>query len=191
VKHLLDRIDEAYAAPNDVYFVLRDGVLAFRGTEDLDDAIVDAQVLRREYALSLGTFSVPGGHVHAGFLRRWEQIRSAVLASITEPKPLVITGHSLGGAMAALAAIELDALRLPVKVVTFGAPRVGDSDFVRLLNHNLPEYTRVENWGDPVPWVPTYIRGWRHAGRTRYVGSPLRLFHPKYHGRDAYREALP
>jgi len=193
VKQLINLIQEAYDAPNDVYFVLRDGVLAFRGTEDLSDWMVDAEAIKREYALSLSTFAVPGGKVHAGFLRRWEMIRSAVMAVLGQPQPLTITGHSLGGAMAALCAIELDAKGWPVQVVTFGAPRVGDSDFVRLLDHNLNNYTRIENWADPVPWVPTYTRGWRHAGKMRVVGSPANLAkwpYTKHHALSEYRKAV-
>jgi hypothetical protein len=95
--------------------------------------------------------------------------------------------------MAALAAIELDAAGWPVQVVTFGAPRIGDSDFARLLDHNLHQYTRIENWCDPVPWIPTYLRGWRHAGKMRVAGSPANLTrwpYTRHHALDAYRKAV-
>lgn len=193
MKDLIDRIQEAYDAPNDVYFVLRGSVLAFRGTEDLEDWMVDAQAIKREYVVTVKSFSAPAGKVHAGFLRRWEMIRSAVRAILREPQPITITGHSLGGAMAVLCATELDALGWPANLVTFGCPRVGDADFVRLVDRNLPGYQRIENHGDPVPWVPTYTRGWRHAGTARMVGSPanwLRWPQTQHHALVAYREAV-
>jgi hypothetical protein len=100
----------------------------------------------------------------------------------------------LGGAIAVLAALELDvAGKGQGMVITFGAPRMGDSAFVRIVDQNLSSLTRVENWGDPVPWIPTYTRGWRHAGRTQMVGSPKNLLkwpHVKHHGLAAYREAV-
>lgn len=191
---LLDLIDAAYDAPNDIYFGLKDGILAFRGTEDMADWMVDASVLRTDYTLQTEELSIPAGRVHTGFLRRWEAIRPLVFEALgPKPYPLTVTGHSLGGAMAALCAIELDARKWPLRVFTFGAPRIGNSDFVKFLNQNLRDYTRVENWGDPVPWVPTYTRGWRHAGTSLAVGNPLNLLkwpHTQHHGRDAYRKAV-
>ena len=72
-----------------------------------------------------------GGAVHRGFrnslLRIWDSI-APVLEQIQ--RPLFFTGHSLGGALATLAA----SLRPPRAVYTFGAPRIGDAAFARSLN---------------------------------------------------------
>jgi len=71
-----------------------------------------------------------GGRVHRGFktilLGIWETL-AAVLKTVG--KPLFYTGHSLGGAMAAMAA----SLRPPRGVYTFGAPRIGDAQFAATL----------------------------------------------------------
>lgn len=72
----------------------------------------------------------PGGMVHRGFrtmlMERWEEISKA-LDSVQAP--LFYTGHSLGGALATLAA----SLRPPQAVYTFGAPRIGDAAFAETL----------------------------------------------------------
>ena len=67
---------------------------------------------------------------HSGFARAWRQIRRDVLEWIaTEPDAgrLVITGHSLGGALGITAADEIAQQGIAgiEAVVTFGAPRVG------------------------------------------------------------------
>ena len=66
---------------------------------------------------------------HLGFVRAWDRIREQViewLNSGSKEAPLVLTGHSLGGALALLAAFDLAKERFPIRaVITFGAPRVG------------------------------------------------------------------
>ena len=192
MKQYLDLIQSARDASNDGFFRYSDGILAFRGTETFADVMADAYVVKIDYVVPV--VNLPGGRVHGGFLRRWEEIRGAVLASVgLGPRKLTITGHSLGGAMAALAAIEYAVEGWDVDVVTFGAPRLGDDDFARLLNHILPMYRRFENRGDPIPYMPTYANGWRHAGKSRTVGSLLNFFrlpHTRHHALAAYQNAV-
>lgn len=67
-----------------------------------------------------------GGRVHRGFAHLIIQIWEAVARAIAPiHQSLYFTGHSLGGALATLAA----SLHAPRAVYTFGAPRVGDHDF--------------------------------------------------------------
>jgi hypothetical protein len=100
-------------------------VVAFRGTEQEDPT---------DMAHDLEAFSRPwskGGKVHEGFNTDldliWEDLDRWLQA---HPGRLLLTGHSLGAALSILAA----SLRNPAKLVIFGAPRVGDSDFVETLS---------------------------------------------------------
>jgi lipase (class 3) len=65
---------------------------------------------------------------HLGFARAWSRIRKQVtnwLGSLPKDSQLVLTGHSLGGGLAVVAAFDL-VEHYPIRaVVTFGAPRVG------------------------------------------------------------------
>lgn len=124
-------------------------VLAFRGSDPmtLPNWLTDMVVRLVE----CGEYE---GRVHYGFssaLRStWSMIETALSAA--EERPLFITGHSMGGALAVLAACRLSRLgRPPAAIYTFGAPRVGDVNFC--ARYELPTY-RVVNRLDIVPEVP-------------------------------------
>jgi hypothetical protein len=124
-------------------------VLAFRGSDPvtLPNWVTDMVVQLvecREYH----------GRVHHGFssvLRRtWSRIE--MILEQVEDRPLFLTGHSLGGALAVLSACRLArAGRPPVAIYTFGSPRVGDPAFC--AGYTLPTY-RIVNRLDLVPEMP-------------------------------------
>ena len=78
--------------------------------------------------------------------------------------PIYITGHSLGGALAQIAAAELGDDQVAA-CYTFGSPRVGNMYFDLWVK--TPSY-RVVNYADIVPQVPLPI-GYRHSGDARYL----------------------
>ncbi|TVU49052.1 hypothetical protein EJB05_00343, partial [Eragrostis curvula] len=69
---------------------------------------------------------------------------------------VTFTGHSLGGALALLAARDAAAAYpgLQVRAVTFGGPRVGNRAFRDGLVDGDVAVLRVVVAGDPVPWLP-------------------------------------
>ena len=79
--------------------------------------------------------------------------------------PVFMTGHSLGGALAALTSCP----RPPAALYTFGCPRVVDPKLARALDRrNIPAF-RVVNSTDIVPRVPSSIWGFRHFGKLAYL----------------------
>jgi triacylglycerol lipase len=96
-------------------------IVAFRGSQpdDWGDIFDDA---------SFGQTQWKTGHVHAGFKGAFERIKEKLTATLTDHAPglpVWMTGHSLGAALAVLAADDLGAQG----VYTFGLPRVGDQIF--------------------------------------------------------------
>lgn len=124
-------------------------VLTFRGTNPLrirnwaTDAVVKL--------VECGEYD---GRVHHGFSsalqRTWEHVEPVL--ALARDKPLFITGHSMGGALAMLTACRLAKIGVPPSAVyTFGAPRVGDPAFCD--GYALPTF-RVVNRLDLVPELP-------------------------------------
>ena len=141
-------------------------VLAFRGTEPhkLRDWRTDLRARPR---------AVPGlGRVHGGFWQALEGIWPQLRENLRPGEPLALTGHSLGGALAMLAAARLLRDGHPVRqVITFGAPRAGDSAFVRSLD--AANAVRVVRAFDLVPHLPPAgpLLGYRHAGHLLYIDA--------------------
>ncbi len=144
-------------------------VLAFRGTLPPTNLNVPPQVrdwmqdFLAEPVVEPG--NLPNGmKVHHGFWKAvdslWPQVLQALrdlLASDPQPK-LYITGHSKGGAMAALAAARLffeENIRA-AGVYLYAAPRAGNSTFVAGFPSAVP-VVRYEHYLDMVPFVPPHL----------------------------------
>ncbi|WP_373500097.1 hypothetical protein [Desulfococcus sp.] len=141
------------------------GVLVFRGTSAFETWLSNLNTLQTDWGA--------GGLVHSGFknefFKIWERVDEC-LSGFPPDFPLFYTGHSLGGAMATLAA----SLRPPSGLYTFGSPRVGDAAFVQSLRE-VPIF-RVVNNRDLVTLLPPsrIPFDFCHAGeRCHYPGGGL------------------
>lgn len=75
---------------------------------------------------------------------------------------LVLVGHSLGGAVAALGGLDFKARGWEPHVTTFGEPRLGNKKFNTYIDerfnitahHEYNRFHRVTHAGDPVPLLP-------------------------------------
>ena len=141
----------------------RFAVLAFRGTEkDWRDILHD---LRIRFYRDRKT----GAKIASGFSEAYALIAPDVtraLAQLEPDLPLYITGHSLGGALAAVASMRIRPADRIAACYTFGCPRVGDGEFVLQL-WKVPVY-RIVHAADIVTRVP-FAFGYRHAGDFRYI----------------------
>jgi triacylglycerol lipase len=110
--------------------------------------------------------------IHTGFENAmksvWPELRSAVLARDDAHRPLFLTGHSLGAALAVVAAkfLKNEDLVDASAVYTFGMPRCGGRRFVADYGSQLAMTTyRLVHGDDIVPTVPPAELGFRHVGR--------------------------
>jgi len=99
------------------------------------------------------------GKVHKGFAESldnlWGRLLHAVQKHVAGGKPVLVTGHSKGGALATLAAIRLATAEIAKPLVfTFGSPRTGDSQFAAAYNQTVTMHWRIENQDDLVPHLP-------------------------------------
>ncbi len=144
-------------------------VVAFRGTEItewLDWATNTDAFYSVEAPLD--------GRVHRGFWNAldevWLEVRQVIQEFRKGPKPLWLTGHSLGGALATLATAQLLQSNDPVRgLYTFGQPRVGDRRFAQAFDSEFKARAfRFVNDNDIVPELPSW---YAHVGTLKYFSD--------------------
>lgn len=148
------------------------------------DLLTNINVLRSPLTCSTPAVTA---FAHAGFLRYADSLlqphidgKEGLGDALTRlhafaPRPVLIAGHSLGGAAAVIGAVRIMGLFSSASVVsalvTFGQPRVvdyeGADSLTRLLGRR---YVRVVRGADPVPLLPTSWR-FKHAGEVVYVSE--------------------
>lgn len=86
-----------------------------------------------------------------------------------------VTGHSLGGALATLCALDLHiTLGIPdVRVVSFGSPRVGNYVFAKWFEEEIGPHWRFTHNRDIVPSVPPGYMGFYHVAQEVWVVDML------------------
>jgi triacylglycerol lipase len=133
-------------------------VLSFRGTEvtQKSDVLADLKAGKNIEAC--------GGKVHVGFKGEINKVWPAITQSLADIDTVYVTGHSLGAAMATIAASRMQTK--VIALVTFGSPRVGNSEFVKSL---AVEHYRVQNNCDDVTKVPFRLMGFDHHGTHKYM----------------------
>ncbi|KAI4719645.1 extracellular lipase [Aureobasidium sp. EXF-10727] len=179
-------------------------IVAFRGTYSIANTVVDLSTVPQEYIPYPGdpdSEASETGHekpetprcnnctVHTGFYSSWKVASTAILPDLEAAiaaypdYALTLVGHSLGGAVAALAGLDFVSRGWNPTVTTFGEPRLGNvalnqyldqrfnllSSAHQVWTNTLDErrlrYRRVTHIDDPVPLLPLTEWGYRmHAG---------------------------
>ncbi|CAK7232778.1 hypothetical protein SBRCBS47491_008386 [Sporothrix bragantina] len=179
----------------------REIIVAFRGTYSIANTVADLSTTPQKYEPydPSETLNEPPRikcakcMVHSGFLDSWKSTRHIILPVVAEarndsvgssssesgstaPYRVHLLGHSLGGALAALAALEMKVVLgwEDVVVTTFGEPRIGNGGLASFLEHvfdlhkndtSAASYRRVTHKNDPVPLLPMTSWGYSsHAG---------------------------
>lgn len=146
-------------------------VVAFRGSDEPGDWLKNIDLKKTKKIF---------GNWHAGFWGAvdviFDQIK-AKLNQMNQNKPLYITGHSLGGAMAQVFAGRClyDFQRIQ-GIYTFGQPRVVDKATKKIFNQYLKEsYFRYQNNNDGVCRVPGLFNDFKHVGTHIYITHKKRI----------------
>lgn len=153
-------------------------IVVFRGTDEFKDWFANLDSMPVEW--------FPGhpekGHVHKGFAdaldyvwsqesedKLWLHLKDYLMQA---KHPVFYTGHSLGGALATLAA----SLISPTAVYTYGSPKVGNTAFKESLK--TVNIFRVVNHSDVVTTVPpsTRLFAFEHVGELYYFTKKSELW---------------
>lgn len=144
--------------------------VAFRGTStfnladwrtDFECAQADFNPLTFEQAKCKG---VGETRIHQGFAEAYMVARYRILSIFAAAKrhPFIFTGHSLGGALATVAAWDCGNHSPGVSLVTFGSPRVGCGNFGREIMEHIEACFRFVHGDDLVPTLPLEHMGYEH-----------------------------
>jgi len=148
--------------------------VVFRGTTNVENWIANI-----DYAHTSPYSNLPTAFVHQGFYDDYKSIKGAVQSALNSVlahnnvTEVYFTGHSLGAALATLAAFDLaPSLRIPSNVYTYGSPRVGNQVFSDAFYKLFPNSIRVTNMDDPVPHLPPLEFGYHHVAQEVWYNKP-------------------
>jgi len=155
-------------------FIARDDtrkeiVVSFQGTFSVADVATDVD-------LFLTPFVSPGisesFEVHSGFLSAYNDVADDILSTVKaqyakySSYSIVVTGHSLGGALAALGAVSVKTAlpNAPLKLYSFGQPRTGDPNWAAFAEATIgvDNIFRGVHTFDGVPTMIPEFLGYRH-----------------------------
>jgi triacylglycerol lipase len=161
----------------------RQAVVSFRGTHFLSEWLDDAELALVEYR-----FRPDAGSAHIGFQAIYETLRQSLKKVLSQlggnPSSLIIVGHSLGGALATLCALDSEVANLSngqIQAVTFASPRVGDTRFRDEFKNKVNDCLRIANRSDLVPQLPLPIL-YCHVGQAAIVDGGFTLDLGEAHG---------
>ena len=166
----------------------RELYVIFRGSQQERDwktnvkfrqAVIEAEIVQKQAQIDpYSPKSRSGAKLHRGFGEAYLSVRDELHDAVnahSDAQHLVVTGHSLGGALATVCAIDLQYNFSPgrtVEVYSFGAPRVGNGSFRETFNRRLPDSSFRFVYGmDLVPAVPRLWQGYRHVDEESRLGS--------------------
>lgn len=191
VRNDMEAAEASVADPSAFGFVVREQatgavLVCIRGTQTPREWLANFTAVPNAFS------EVPGfGLVHLGFERMNRSVRASIqqaLTGIPADTRVTVLGHSLGGAMATLATIDLkhNFGRTNIDLCTFGGPRVGKIMFRRNFDRAIAACYRVTNKFDIVPHVPSLVTGWVHVGEEIEVDGDV----DNSHSLRAYLQGL-
>jgi triacylglycerol lipase len=167
VKYFSGKSTHCFVAGNDKF-----AIVAFRGSEArLRESDADPRHVIADWLADLDFLPVQwdrGGKVHRGFKEALQEVWSGLEEYISNlhknNRKIWITGHSLGAALATLAA---DRCGNTQGLYTYGSPRVGDGEFKKNFKVDTYRFVNNSDIATKVPPAGTY----RHVGEIRFIDS--------------------
>ncbi|URD78836.1 Lipase (class 3) [Musa troglodytarum] len=139
-------------------------IVAFRGTQEHSIRNWIQDLFWKQ--LDLNYPDMPDAMVHHGFYSAYHNttLRPGIVSAVQEVRelygniPVMVTGHSMGGAMASFCALDLTVNYgiHNVQLMTFGQPRMGNAAFGSYFSKHVQNAVRVTNEHDIVPHLPPY-----------------------------------
>ena len=168
-------------------------IVSFKGTSSPNEWALDTNYRLTEYIpyvvkdeIATKEFIYRGWKVHRGFLKGYKTFHKNAMRYLLrlmarkKGYTLVFLGHSLGGALSVIAAVESHFCGLNPVIFTYGSPKVGNYRLIDWMSENFPLYIteqslvsgkliprsffRMTTSKDIVPLLPLYKQGFSHCG---------------------------
>lgn len=143
-------------------------IVCFRGSDSLTDWRSNFRVCRVPFLSR--KHDKRENEVHSGFFIGHNSVKAKIYAKLNaiiesgKCDSVLFSGHSAGATLAAISAFDFRNDRgLPLEVITFGSPKIGNAAFAGDFNSAI-RCTRIVNDNDCVALAPLF-RGYRHVGR--------------------------
>jgi len=161
-------------------------IVVLRGTVEtaVTNLIEDGYILPRTQAWKSNPQVPSNVYVHPGFWDAWNLLKPGIMQGIAQAKAqynathITFTGHSLGGAMATIAAMDYWATTGHAsRVITFGSPRVGNYYFARFFEGIFGVNSmRFVNHYDFIPHLPLEDMGYYHTSVEHWFQNGTQTF---------------
>jgi len=146
-------------------FLDRTLVIAIRGTAAVRDLMINLRAYRVNAFGGIGK-------VHNGFYSRYVAIEDEIRTITTSFQHMydgiVFTGHSMGGAVATIAGAIHSIHHPHVSVITFGSPKVGNTNFCDFFRRHVNRSIRIVHERDPVTQLPPF-NGYHHVEAETFI----------------------
>lgn len=169
-----------------MYFIAHDPatesvVVAHQGTESSSilSILNDVQIKLVELNSTLFPGADENIRVHDGFQKTFVRTADGVLSGVqaalasTGVNKVVVTGHSLGAAVAIMDALLLKENLDPsieIKTTLFGLPRGGNAAWADFIDATLADtMTHISNQNDPVPTLPPRFLEYQHPANEVHI----------------------
>lgn len=147
-------------------------ILAFRGTQTEREWLLDFHIQKIKFP-----YVTQECFVHEGIFHIYQSCRDTILTRLNKlstNKEVLITGHSLGGALSTL--LTLDSIHSTnftnISHCSFASPKVGDSHFKDVFQHVVPTSLRFVNIYDIIPLLPpSYTKNKPTYSHTKEIKS--------------------
>lgn len=130
------------------------------GTDEVRDIVTDIRLIPSHF-----DGAISGVKVHRGFESAFKRVDTLITKLCIDNNRVIIAGHSMGGAIATLAAYKMASIVQDITCVTFGSPRVGNRKFIKRFNKRVTHSYRIVYRNDMVTRWPKLLCWYRHVGK--------------------------
>lgn len=143
---------------------------------EFDQEVIKEEIAaKREQIYPYESGKDSGALMHSGFAQAYLSVRSQIhdYLKTHEITSVGLTGHSLGGALATLGAVDVqyNFNQMAIEVYTFGAPKVGNKQFSESFNRRVSNSFQIVHGMDIVPALPRWWQGYEPVAQEVRFGK--------------------